>query len=739
MAAVLKLRGSFHRLKPLLLHQRFCHTFVDSCSKADFFDELGPIMASPGDAPDTSKWKKMDSRSKGITLSNIPYAPKTVVKRLKDEGYDAFLVGGCVRDLLLKKTPKDFDVVTTASLKQVKEKFPRAVIVGRRFPVCLVHVARHIIEVSSFETSKDHEKGNKVYLSKMPEGYDGKDFLLWRNSLHRDFTVNSFFYDPYAHKIYDYSNGMEDLSAKKLRTLVPAHSSFQVDRGRILRGIRIAARLGFSFAKDTEKAIHDFHDSVKTLDKSRLMLEMNNLFSYGAAQSSLLLLKRFNLFDSLYPFHAAYLADQSDGQTPLMLMKLFSSLDSVVSLDHPCDSTLWISLMVFHLALANHPQDTHTVWILSHLLYHGTWIKSVKTARKHFGKHVNFSPEITNSFDDVADEKLAQKVSDFASIIVDYTGALTNSKNLCKIMNQNNLIRICHSPTIPHIITKKASREVAEIFSVLVDDIKSLNMERIDYKIDYELLKKGAITETRFVLGKIIMDTMGDEITHHRTKLLSEKDVFHASEPKIEQVEHGKLNSKDVKKVAQNHEGRTKRGSDGRHDQMQRQTKKQKIVKEKLQEFLTEKSQQGAELEICQHSEALTPKEMSTILEKVPTMEKQHQTLAPKEIPTILEKVSTLKKQHQTQTSNQILHVLKNAAKLEKQHEYPQALEKTLHRKPKASTEMLNILKLSSHFKGDEEPSKKFNKPEKQPTVQVRDLDASRKTKATRKLSVLFK
>ena len=237
---------------------------------------------------------------------------------------------------------------------------------------------------------------------------------------------------------------------------------------------------------------------------------------------------------------------------------------------------------------------------------------------------------------------------------------------------------------VVQIISKKASRKVTEIFSVLVDDIKSLNMERINYKIDYKWLKEGAITETRFVLGKIIMNTMRDGITHHRTKLLSEKDVFHASEPKIEQVEHGKLNSKDVEKVAQNH------------------------------------------------------KEMSNILEKVPTMEKQHQTRAPKEMPTILEKVSTLKKQRQTHTPNQMLHILKNAPKLEKWHD-AQAPEKTLRRKPKASTKMLNVLKLSNHFKGDEDLSKKFNKPEKQPTVQVRDLDASRKTKATRKLSVLFK
>ena len=119
--------------------------------------------------------------------------------------------------------------------------------------------------------------------------------------------------------------------------------------------------------------------------------------------------------------------------------------------------------MVFHLALANHPQDAHTVWILSCLLYHGTWVKGVKAAKKHFGKHVNFSPEITDSFDDVADVKLAQKVSDFASIILDYTDALTDSKNLRKIVLQNDVTRLSHSPTIPHVST---SISLCDSFSI---------------------------------------------------------------------------------------------------------------------------------------------------------------------------------------------------------------------------------------------------------------------------------
>nr|GFD14155.1 polynucleotide adenylyltransferase family protein [Tanacetum cinerariifolium] len=92
--------------------------------------------------------------------------------------------------------------------------------------------------------------------SQMPKGCDKSDLKLWKNSMHRDFTVNSLFFDPVNFKIYDYNNAMKDLLDLKLRTLVPAHLSFTEDCARILRGLRIAARLGLSFSKDIEAAIH---------------------------------------------------------------------------------------------------------------------------------------------------------------------------------------------------------------------------------------------------------------------------------------------------------------------------------------------------------------------------------------------------------------------------------------------------------------------------------------------------
>ncbi|XP_010422920.1 PREDICTED: uncharacterized protein LOC104708118 [Camelina sativa] len=140
-----------------------------------------------------------------------------------------------------------------------------------------------IIEVSSFDTvahsDSDHENDleksfpvaieadkNKS-LFKLYSGCDVKDFNRWRNSFQRDFTINSLFYDPFELKIYDYTNGMEDLTDLKLRTLIPAILSFKEDCARILRGLRIAARLGLSLSNDVETAIPEFVSSVANLDQ----------------------------------------------------------------------------------------------------------------------------------------------------------------------------------------------------------------------------------------------------------------------------------------------------------------------------------------------------------------------------------------------------------------------------------------------------------------------------------------
>ncbi|KAL7255557.1 hypothetical protein ACSBR1_009653 [Camellia fascicularis] len=515
------------RLKALLTIQRINHTLAETEVQAQYYADVVSGSVLEQGKIDTSKWRKLDSRSLGITRSMISSSSWIVVKVLQSEGFQAYLVGGCVRDLLLNKVPKDFDVITTAALKEIKKKFNRCEIVGRRFPICQVHVKGSIVEVSSFETVAEHTKEKKEFLlSQMPHGCDVKDFIIWRNCMHRDFTINSLFFDPFVNEIYDYANGMMDLKSLKLRTLIPAQLSFEEDCARILRGLRIAARLGLSFSKETEIAIRKLSSSVTSLAKSRIMMELNYMLSYGAAEPSLCLLQRFNLLDILLPFHAAYLAQQAREQycqNSAMLMKLFFNLDKLFTCDQPADCRLWVGLLAFHLALVNNPQDALVVWTFASVLYHARWKEGVKFAREHAQGSVSFIPEILEGCNIMSEDELAERVTQLARVVQDSVDALTETDCLHQAMS-----RFPDSPC-PRLVfvSRKMGNDTANLFSSLVNDVRRYQKGRVKFHINYELLRRGNLRETRLVFGKIIMDTLSSGIVQESKVVMEEKDHLH--------------------------------------------------------------------------------------------------------------------------------------------------------------------------------------------------------------------
>uniref|UniRef100_A0A6N2MDP5 Poly A polymerase head domain-containing protein n=1 Tax=Salix viminalis TaxID=40686 RepID=A0A6N2MDP5_SALVM len=244
------------------------------------------------------EWRKLSSKELGIGNSLISGPTKKVLNGLKKKGYEVYLVGGCVRDLILKRIPKDFDIITSAELKEVVRAFSRCEIVGKWFHIHCID----LVEVSSFSTiGRKFKVGLRNDIG-CPIDCDEKDYLRWKNCLQRDFTINGLMFDPYKRIVYDYMGGLEDIKKAKVRTVIPANISFQEDRARILRAVRIAARLGFRFTRET---ICHFY-SLLRLDKPRIMMEMNYMLAYGSAEASLRILWKFGLLELLLPFQAAY-------------------------------------------------------------------------------------------------------------------------------------------------------------------------------------------------------------------------------------------------------------------------------------------------------------------------------------------------------------------------------------------------------------------------------------------------
>lgn len=162
------------------------------------------------------EWKKLSSKELGLSNSLISMPTKKVLNGLKKNGYEVYLVGGCVRDLILKRIPKDFDIITSAELKEVVRTFPQCIIVGKRFPICHVHVGDTIVEVSSFSTTGPKFRLDLSNGISPPIDCDEKDYVRWKNCLRRDLTINGLMFDPYKRIVYDYVGGLEDIKKAKV-------------------------------------------------------------------------------------------------------------------------------------------------------------------------------------------------------------------------------------------------------------------------------------------------------------------------------------------------------------------------------------------------------------------------------------------------------------------------------------------------------------------------------------------
>ena len=234
-----------------------------------------------------------------ISRDNISDSALKVLYRLNNAGYEAYLVGGAVRDLLLGIKPKDFDVVTDAHPEQIRELFRNCRLIGRRFRLAHVRFGDEIIEVSTFraphhtaDTGGVTEDGRIV----RDNVYGSIDDDVWR----RDFTANALFYEVRNFSIVDYVNGIRDIEDKQLRLIGDAEQRYQEDPVRMLRAARFAAKLNFTISAEAAEPIHKMAGLLQDVSEARLYEEFNKLFLSGHGQASFELLRQFPMFAMLF-------------------------------------------------------------------------------------------------------------------------------------------------------------------------------------------------------------------------------------------------------------------------------------------------------------------------------------------------------------------------------------------------------------------------------------------------------
>ena len=231
-----------------------------------------------------------------ISRSQVSENALKVLYRLKKAGFEAYLVGGCVRDLLLGREPKDFDVVTDARPDQIKKVFRNCRLVGRRFRLAHVQFGRDIIEVATFrgsvEENSEHRFLNEEGRLLRDNQYGNIEEDVWR----RDFTVNSLYYNIKDFSVIDYVGGMEDHLSGTLRLIGDPETRFREDPVRMLRAVRFAVKLGFNLHPDSEKPIAGLADLLNNIPPARLFDETLKLFLSGYALQTFEMLRHYDLF-----------------------------------------------------------------------------------------------------------------------------------------------------------------------------------------------------------------------------------------------------------------------------------------------------------------------------------------------------------------------------------------------------------------------------------------------------------
>ncbi len=216
-----------------------------------------------------------------------------ILEVLHKAGFEAYLAGGCVRDMLLKRPAKDYDIVTNAVPEQIEELFPQTVAIGKHFGVMLVNHNKHHFEIATFRSDSGYTDGRRPdYVTFTSAEEDAK---------RRDFTINGLFYDPFKEQVLDYVNGQIDIKEKLIRFIGDPVARIEEDALRILRAIRFKNRLGFRYHPDTYTALHKLAPSIERISVERIRDELNMLLLDTNRSEAIRDLHEFGLLALLLP------------------------------------------------------------------------------------------------------------------------------------------------------------------------------------------------------------------------------------------------------------------------------------------------------------------------------------------------------------------------------------------------------------------------------------------------------
>jgi poly(A) polymerase len=279
-----------------------------------------------------------------------------VINRLRRFGHSAYLVGGCVRDMLLGLTPKDFDVATSASPREIRKLFRNCQLIGRRFRLAHIHFRGKIIETATFRAEAGEQNdGDLLIRSDNVYGTEEED------ACRRDFTINAMFFDTENNTVIDYVGGMEDLEKRKIRFIGSPSIRVREDPVRIIRAIKFAARLGFDIDQQTWQAMVRYQRHLTKCARPRILEEIHRMLRGGSAEACFRLMWESGVLNTILPEVAVYLRRSPDrGEERDPGAGLWTYLRAVDQGDRDLlTNAVLVAAMMMHPVIdcCNHPED----------------------------------------------------------------------------------------------------------------------------------------------------------------------------------------------------------------------------------------------------------------------------------------------------------------------------------------------------------------------------------------------
>ncbi|HSW93634.1 MAG TPA: polynucleotide adenylyltransferase PcnB [Gammaproteobacteria bacterium] len=272
-----------------------------------------------------------------------------VLYRLHEAGFGAYLVGGCVRDLLFGYRPKDFDIATDARPEEVRRLFKNCRLIGKRFRLAHILFGQEIIEVATFRTH--HEKAPEQHAKKAVHGmilrdnvYGSLEDDVWR----RDFTVNALYYNIADFSIVDYTGGMQDIKNKCLRIIGDPEQRFTEDPVRLLRAVRFLGKCNLTMSPEIEQLIDRLSHLLKNVSPARLFQEVLKLFQEGATAPTFQLLQKYQLFEQLFSQTASLL---NQPETKKLLDEALLGTDSRIQEGKPVSPAFLLAVFLWRPVL----------------------------------------------------------------------------------------------------------------------------------------------------------------------------------------------------------------------------------------------------------------------------------------------------------------------------------------------------------------------------------------------------